>query len=278
MAPLPNFLYIGPDKSGSTWIHRILLIHPEIYMSPVKDIYFFDKNYERGFKWYSNFFKGAKDEKIRGEVSHDYLFSSNALHRIYSDLPDVKLMVCLREPVERAFSAYLYLIKHGMTKENFSEAIERFPHLLEQSKYAKYLGPYLNKFGKEKLFIGVFDELKNNPEGFINNVFKFLDIPQMEISKKMLENCFPASRPRNAWLAFLAKKTGSLCRKTGSLHVLGYAKKSRLISSLLYVPYNQSTRPVVDEQLRIRLKDFFRQDIEELDALTGGNFKQKWNY
>jgi hypothetical protein len=215
MTQLPNFLYIGPDKCGSTWIHRVLSGHPDVFFPVVKDIYFFDKNYHRGRDWYLSFFKNAKTEKIRGEVSHDYLYSKDAMRRIHRDLPDVRLMVCLREPVERAFSAYLYLIKHGMTRSDFSEAIGRFPHLLEQSQYAKYLGPYLERFGKHKMLIGVFDELQDNPEAFADKMFKFLDIQRIVLSKEMYENCFPASRPRNAALACSSRAAPACAERWG---------------------------------------------------------------
>ncbi len=55
----PNFMYIGPDKAGSSWLHEVLLIHPQVYMPVAKDLYFFDRYYDRGMSWYLSQFEGA---------------------------------------------------------------------------------------------------------------------------------------------------------------------------------------------------------------------------
>ena len=91
----PNFLFIGPDKSGSTWLYEILRQHPECYVPPIKDIYYFDKHYERGLNWYLSFFKHAElTHKAIGELSHDYLFSKTATDRIANDFPNIKMIFC----------------------------------------------------------------------------------------------------------------------------------------------------------------------------------------
>jgi len=71
---LPNFLHLGPSKSGSTWLHEVLISHPEIYFTGAKDLYFFSRCYDRGLSWYSAQFRDARPEhKIIGEFSPDYL-------------------------------------------------------------------------------------------------------------------------------------------------------------------------------------------------------------
>jgi len=112
----PDFLYIGPDKSGSTWLYSILNAHPQCFVPVLKDIYFFDRYYDKGWNWYSAFFEQTpKNVNVRGELSHDYLFSKLAAERIKSDLPSIKLLSILRNPVDRAYSHYLYLLTTGIT-------------------------------------------------------------------------------------------------------------------------------------------------------------------
>ena len=116
----PNFLYIGPDKSGSTWMYNILSQHPECYVPTIKDIYFFDQFYYKGIDWYLSFFKDASHNyKAVGELSHDYLYSKKAAERIFFHYPKVKLITCLRNPIDRTFSNYLFLIRNGITKLSF---------------------------------------------------------------------------------------------------------------------------------------------------------------
>ena len=114
MSRLPNFLYVGPDKAGSSWLHEVLLKHPDAYLTPAKDLYFFDRYYDRGLAWYSSQFRDARDEKVVGEVCQDYLFHPEAAARIHECLGPVRVMVSLRDPVERAWSSYLYMRKHGI--------------------------------------------------------------------------------------------------------------------------------------------------------------------
>lgn len=83
--PTPNFIYIGPDKAGSSWLHEVLLTHHQVFMPPAKDLYFFDRYYDRGLGWYLGQFAGAtSDQSVVGEVCQDYLFSSQAPLRIRS--------------------------------------------------------------------------------------------------------------------------------------------------------------------------------------------------
>ena len=74
MSGKPNFIYIGPDKAGSSWLHEVLLRHPQVFLSPAKDLYFFDRYYDRGIAWYLRQFDDAGPEHVVvGEVCQDYL-------------------------------------------------------------------------------------------------------------------------------------------------------------------------------------------------------------
>ena len=140
---LPNFLYVGPDKAGSSWLHEVLIKHPDVYLTPAKDLYFFDRYYDRGLAWYAAQFRDARDEKIVGEVCQDYLFHPEAAARIHETLGPVRVMVSLRDPVERAWSSYLYMRKHGIGPDTFAEALRSRPELLEHGRYATGLDRFL---------------------------------------------------------------------------------------------------------------------------------------
>ena len=82
---LPNFLHVGPSKSGSTWLHEVLIGHPEVYLTQAKDLYFFNRYYDRGPGWYRAQFRSAQREhKIIGEVCPDYLSCAEAPERFSS--------------------------------------------------------------------------------------------------------------------------------------------------------------------------------------------------
>ena len=113
MSVLPNLIYIGPDKAASTWFFQLFRAHPEIFVTPAKDVYFFDRYFDKGLDWYAQQFEGGEGHQVVAEISHDYLISPIAAERIRETLPNTKLMVCLREPCDRAFSCYLHMVKSG---------------------------------------------------------------------------------------------------------------------------------------------------------------------
>ena len=174
--PRPNFLYIGPDKAGSTWIDRILRHHPQVGMGSAKETFYFDRYFHKGEGWYLRHFSKAVGFQVVGEVSHDYLFDPRCCERIAGCLPDVRLMVCLREPARRAFSAYLYMLRQGRPMGTFEAALGHCPELIDHGRYATHLEPYLATFGRERVHLAIFDDLQQTPQAFADALFDFLGL------------------------------------------------------------------------------------------------------
>jgi hypothetical protein len=125
---LPNFLYLGPGKTGSTWIFKALAAHPQVYVPPAKELYFFTHHFDKGYSWYSHFFDEANEHKTAiGELTPGYLYSQKAAERIADGLPGVKLFVCLRNPIERSFSAYLFKKRNGIAEADFLSTMKKIP-------------------------------------------------------------------------------------------------------------------------------------------------------
>jgi hypothetical protein len=278
MGSLPNFLYIGTSKAGSTWIYDVLARHPDVYMAPGKGLYFFSTHYERGLDWYRAQFEGATGQRGVGEVSHTYLYCEAACERIAAALPDVKLLVSLREPVDRAFSDYLDAVKNGKIAGGFEAAIEREPAFLEISRYATYLLPYLRRFGRERIHVGLFEELGRDPQEFARAIFRFLGVAEIELAPRQRERMMPAGRPRSPGLAQLAKRASHAARALGLRGLRGRAKRSRAVRNLLYRPYAREERPSPRPETRERLWESFRGEVRALDALLGTSFAARWGY
>ncbi len=267
---LPDFLFIGPDKTGSSWLYKMLQAHPDSYVPPIKDIYFFDRYYERGLDWYLEHFREVPaDARVMGELSHDYLFSPLAAERIQRDLPEVRLMTCLRDPIDRTHSHYLYLVRSGLTRAPFEQALEDFPELIDNSLYAKHLGPYFDIFPRARIKVLYFDQLKSDSAGFAAEAFRFLELPvpdDLAYDSKVL----PASKPRSYLLAKTAKMGANLARDLGLAPLVGRVKNSRL-AKLLYKPYAKDEKPVMQSETRAHLKQVFRPDVDALERLLGVN-------
>src|SRR3712207_2624740 len=211
---LPNFLYIGPDKAGSSWLHEVLIRHPSIFLTEAKDLYFFDRYYDRGLDWYRAQFRRAEaGHEIVGEVCQDYLFHPQAASRIHQDLGAVRMMVTLREPAERAYSSYLYMLKHGEEVGTFREALSNRTELLEHSRYGSALRRYLEIFPREALHVALFDDLQRDPQVFIDQVTDWLGVERLPLDAELLQARLPASEARSRMLARLVKIGRASCRE-----------------------------------------------------------------
>jgi len=163
----PNFLFIGPDKSGSSWLYHVLSRHPDCFVPAAKDIYYFDRYFAKGEAWYLRHFADAPATAIAvGELSHDYLFSPLAAQRIAQSLPDVALLACLRNPIERSFSQFQYMRRSGEVGDDFWAAVQKFPKIIDNSRYLKHLRPYLTAFPRAQVHLLVFDDLAADPAAF----------------------------------------------------------------------------------------------------------------
>ncbi|MEW6405335.1 MAG: sulfotransferase domain-containing protein [Chloroflexota bacterium] len=146
-----------------------------------------------------------------GELSHDYLHSAEAAMRIANHLPGVRLITTLRNPVDRAFSEYLFLIRNGWTKLPFEKAIEKWPELIEKGLYFRHLSTYYQLFERSQIGVFFFNDFISDPENFAKAIFDFLGIPfsnRIDYNKRVL----PASKPRNFVVARLIKITAKLAR------------------------------------------------------------------
>jgi hypothetical protein len=188
--PLPDFIVAGVQKGGTTFLYQEMLRHPEIRGSLTKEVHFFDANFERGVDWYSGMFpRSSPDSKmIRGEASPAYIFHPDGVRRIAQTLPDVRLIVTLRDPVQRALSHYKHERRLGFeTATTFEEALEledgrvsaEFEQLADRSLstsfavghfgytrrglYADQLKRAAAMIGRDKLLVLISEEMFTDP-------------------------------------------------------------------------------------------------------------------
>jgi hypothetical protein len=217
-------------------------------------------------EWYLSFFKNAPAGVIAvGELSHDYLFSRLAAERIARDLPGVKLLTCLRNPIERTLSNYLQMLRNRETTYSFEEALQDIPKLIDHSMYHKYLSEYLKLFNPEDLKILWFDDLKADSESFAKDVFQFLGLSflyNIDYKKKVLT----ANRPRSFLFAKMAKFGANAVRNWGLPNLVGTVKRS-VFTKILYKPYRPEERPKMNPAVREELRKIFKPEIKKLEDL-----------
>jgi hypothetical protein len=277
MNRLPNFLYVGPDKAGSSWLHEMLLKHPDAYLTPAKDLYFFDRYYDRGVEWYASQFRGARGERVVGEVCQDYLFHPEAAARIHATLNPVKIMVSLRDPVERAWSSYLYMRKHGIGPDTFSEALRSRPELLEHGRYATGLDRFLALFPREMVHVALFDDLAVDPQGFLDAVTDFLDLDPLPLAPEDLAARLPAARARSVRIASVARHGADWVREHDGARLVGSVKRSPLVQRALYRPIDRAAvRPGHEDVAAVRAE--LAPEIDALEHTLGFQLREAWGW
>lgn len=263
----PDFLFVGAAKCGSTWFFKALEAHPEVFVPPAKDIYYFDDHYDRGIAWYESFFAAADTALAIGEVSHNYLYSGEALDRINDDLPNVKLIACLRDPIERAISAYLFMRRNGTAGRNFRETLQANPKIMERGRYASYISRCFEQFGRDRVRVFLFDDLQANPGAMAQALYSFIGVDATFMHKDAHKKVLPASKARFQWLASGAKKAARVVRKLGFPGLVGRLKAAGM-TGLLYEPLESEDFVISAEDHRW-LSDYFENDVRALEAALG---------
>lgn len=160
-------------------MYACMFEHPQICM-PQKEINFFsrERNWSRGFDWYEGIFAECPAAAVCGEFSSTYLPNPATPARIHARYPDVRLIVSLRHPAERAYSSYLNDIVAGAVspKQGFREALRAHPEYIEGSQYGHYLSAWLELFSRDQLLISIFDDARHDPLAAIEGIYRFLGV------------------------------------------------------------------------------------------------------
>jgi len=208
---LPNFILIGVQKAGTTSLYDWIAQHPDVYgPKGMKDFPFFcnDEYYKNGLKWFSKFFRDHHGEKIifHGYVNH--IYNNMSAQRIYDYKKDIKLLLILRNPIERAYSAFWYMRKIGIeTLKTFEEAIDIEDKrksgnyrerndltYIDHGFYYKQLINFYKFFSKSQIFIAFFEDIKENRENLIKKIYNFLEVDENFVPLFNVEN--PSGVPR----------------------------------------------------------------------------------
>lgn len=180
---LPTFFFIGPPRTGTSWLYEILSAHASL-PAPSKESRFFDEHFHRGLKWYLARYKHSRTEQPMGEVAPTYFASAEARERIAEVVPDAKIVCTFRNPVERIISLYRLKRAYGMIRCTLEEAIDRDPEFIATSHYASHLKLWQQRFGKQNVCVALYDDLQKSPQEFVDAVVDFVGIPRFFITKE----------------------------------------------------------------------------------------------
>lgn len=270
---LPNFIYAGTGKAGTTWLFERLGLHPEVFVTPVKETNFFDLNHDRGLDWYRTFFADAGEAKAVGEVAHRYLRTPQTARRIHDTLGPVKVLVGLREPADYAVSDYLFTRRNGRT----DKSLETYIHSVfewEAIGYAALLQPYVEVFGADNILICDFAELSRDPQRYFDRVTDFLGVGRYILDDSQTAKVNKARAARSKGLAALVSRGSKWLKRRGGQRIIQAVKSQPLVQRVLY--RDLSDRPELSPDLRARIRTASDADIAWVDATFGTDLRGSW--
>ena len=298
---LPNTFLIGAQKAATTSLYSWLSQHPEICAPmTVKDYAFFTRDdfFNNGLESLSRFYEeDFNGEKIVLQGSVHYIYFEKALKRIQNEFPDAKFLLVLRNPVERAISAYEYAVKFNYETLGIEAAFaaeedrKTDPDNRVRSEltykshglYYKQIKTFLKYFSEEQLKVILYEDIANQPERVVKNTFGFLNVN--DSFKPNLESMNQTGRVKNKTFQKLAfgnsKFRNFITRKVMPLF-LSQKAKDKLRWKMIHLNTKDSGQDYLsglDPQFRRELNDFFKKDIEALEHflsrdLSHWKFKQ----
>jgi hypothetical protein len=270
---LPNFIVIGPGKTGTTWLYQCLAAHPDVRLARnTKETLFFNDYYGRGIGWYEKFFDGFAGAPAIGEVSNTYFFAPEVPARIAKDLPKVKLIAFLRDPVDRVMSLYLFRLRNGLVTGTVDDAIANDPAMVSQNYFDEHLARWFAAFPRDQVFIALFDDLKRNPAGLLREVFAFLGVDPNFVPDNASERVLEASTPRNPGMFHILKRFALWLRDHDFHRMLSWAKTNPLIMRVLTRPLGKD-KPKMSADTRTRLKALYRPHVEKTAMMIDRDLK-----
>jgi hypothetical protein len=262
MRPVDIF-HIGPPKSGTTWVYRCLKEHPEIAAPPTDSIHYFDMFFGKGREWYAAFFSEAREGQRLFDPTPSYIRSPWAPRRIARENPDARIIICLRDPVERAFSHYWHEKKKGKYNFDFSEVLRNYDlysSLLEPGFYAEHIERYLEHFPRERILCQLFDDLGRDPEAFLSQLLRFIEVDD-GLKPSVLRQKINVAGHRSGFInQQLLPKLKGLLRRSGlksiGEHRYLMSGKSEYLKG-------------VPREMRAPLAEICEPEIARLEALLG---------
>jgi len=291
---LPNFLIVGVPKSATTSLHNYLSDHPQIYMPQKKDFNYFTRKYrapnsagpgdkkivlddDSGLADYEQHFQEVNGEKAIGESSTSYFYFPECNKDIKAALGDnVKIIVALRNPIDRAFSNYMHLVREGRETLPFHEALAQeetrreahwsdFWRYKDHSLYAEKMQDCLDEYGAQNVKVLLYEDFAANTLGVLQEVFRFLEVDPDFVPSNINIVYNKGGRYSSSYLRNLLKGKNKFRRTLkGVLPRSALRPLKKLRSALLEMNTAKTER--MDDKSRAMLADYFKDDKEALAA------------
>lgn len=252
-----DFIVVGPGRSGTSWLFKLLKEHNDILMPKIKETEYFNNNFHKGNGWYhSHYNTSQRSKKIIGEISNMYYCDFKALNRIKEYNPSVKIIFNYRHPLELLYSFIMFGKRRGLAIPS-EEYLHTFPYgmlmgsgytqrlkrgclspgdvlsIIDAVKLSKYLESVFNIFKTENVYVLNYENLLHDPKGLASEIFYFLDVKNIE-TPNLYKKINAVAVPRQKLIASFASSFAYFLRRFGFNRLLTYFHNSNLVKKILF--------------------------------------------
>ena len=284
-----DFFIVGAPKAGTTSLYHYLKEHPQIEMSSQKEPDYFSDTaiQEQGLYYnknridteekYNRLFNTQKKDVIFGEGSVSYLFYPNVAQDIKAYNPIAKIIIMLRNPIDRAFSHYLMDYRLGLVSDSFEDIIHKkskhknahlfYQQYIKVGEYATQLKRYFDIFDKENILLVDYEDFKSDVTGTVNSVYSFLNV-STEFSADVNKQYNTFTMPKDKLIRFLYSFV--VIRNT-----LSFIFPKNIMKAVRLILFSKDKKPKLLEETKTQLKHYFSNDVRLLDSIIDKDYS-KW--
>ncbi|MBM3692937.1 MAG: sulfotransferase [Actinobacteria bacterium] len=280
---LPNFFVVGANKAGTTSFAAYIGTHPDVFMSPLKEPSYwslrdrddpdgpFLQRQIRDRPAYEALFAGVRGERAIGEASTNYLQTAVAADRIRAEIPEARIIAVLRDPSDRAFSAYnMHVGAHLEPLTDFGAAVDAelaggtWRHYLAMGYYAESLDRWIDHFGRDRVRVFLYEDLVADPAAMVRETFAFLGVdPDFVPPLDRRHNVTQV--PRHRSILRFAKESSPV--KAALKRVMPARARARVKDRV--TAWNTTAPPPLTPELRARLVALYADDIDRTATVIG---------
>lgn len=266
----PEFFAVGPARTGSTWLHNVLVPHVHLPRT-VKETRFFDLLYSRGMRWYeAQFGLEAKDGPL-GEVAPTYFHSNQARARIKECAPDARILCTLRDPIERLYSLFRYLRFRGSNRWTFEYAATHSEEMIESARYSHYLKAWIDDFGPSNVLVTIYDDLEREPQAYLDSICDFIRIPRFALLPAHFARLNRSDKLRAPTSYLLLRSSNLMARVAFQLRLNAAFKIARRIGLRRLFFGRGRELPPLNPLTAAALRKRLTPEIEEVERMIGRN-------
>lgn len=274
---LPDFLVIGAQRAGTTWLYNQIKEHPEICLGKHrKEIFFFNRYYNRGVDWYKSHFAHCRNEQIIGEVTPSYIEGENIAKRIYELIPEAKLIAILRNPIDKVYSHCKKRVIDLGLEPSFLVDINTYIERADIALYYKQIKRFLKYFPEDRIKILIFEEMVKNPDKNIRGVFNFIGVDSEFAPRHHKKRANPSYEPsfRNLYI-FMMRLVRKLHRSDLSW-IVEWGKKIGLEKLFMLRKGKRKKLEKIPQEAYEYLRNYYKEDLRQLSVYLNRDMIKFW--